>query len=139
MAMTKQASLSRAQAIGLVESFIEEFQHWIKGSHPPEQEDLIQFVTSTFQLIENGRTQAKNVNEYLASVHDIRKKYSAYKTHLLSEPIVSDNQIVIYFEVELTLKKGGKESVQVMARCELEGNRINRWIQVSHEHKHQGK
>lgn len=134
MVMTKALTLDKTQALTLINNFMEKFQEIVNRPNAPKAADLDKLLATSFQLAINEKTDAKNLNDYLSRIMAYQKKFSHVSlSDLLEEPLIMDNKAVVQFEVNLTPRSGKKTIIAVMAIVTIEGNKIIKWTQVSHD------
>lgn len=137
--VTRAVHLSKEQALTLINDFFAQFPIWCNQDKAPTVADLEQFLAHNFQISCNDRVIAKNTTEYLKRVKNMREKFSNFELiGPLEEPLVHDNKLVCQYDLNVHANDGIKVEVCFMAIATIEGNKIVRWQEVSHE-KHTGK
>lgn len=135
MAMTKTAPLSKEKALNIVYDFFHQFQTWLSTQKVPTQSEVEKFLSPQFKITSNGHLVGRTAADYLNRIKKFQEKYSRFDiSKPLEEPIVSGNEIAIYYRVDLTPRKGGAgKQVYILALGTIEENHITRWTQVAHQ------
>lgn len=135
MAMTKTAPLSKEKALNVVYDFFNHFQTWISSGKAPSGADLEKHLSPHFKFTSNGHILCRSSADYLARVKKFQERYSRFEiSKPLEEPLSNDNEIALYYRIDLTQKKGGaNQQVYILAIGTIEDNHIARWTQVTHQ------
>lgn len=132
MAMTKMATLDKAQAETLLSNFFEKFSEVISSQSAPKTADFANILTPNFQLVSNGKTQVKNLADYMPRLVNFQKRYSNVE---LSEPlddlVIAENKVVVLYNANFTTRDGKRLLINMMAIATIEGNKISRWMQIA--------
>jgi hypothetical protein len=132
---TKTASLSKEQALSAIYDFFKQFQTWLSTEKVPTQAEVEKFLSPHFKITSNGRIVGRSAADYLVRIKKFQEKYSRFEiSKPLEEPVISGNEIAIYYRVDLTPRRGGAtKQVYIMAFGTIEDHRMATWTQVAHE------
>lgn len=121
----------KAPQIQAIYNFFQFFEKYITG-HSQENE-VEKYLSKSFTIYSNGEQLGKNIEDYKKRMHLFKEKYSEFKiSDPIEEPILSGNQVIIHYKIDLKTKQGEKRQVQIMAMGTLgKDQKIERWIQVA--------
>lgn len=132
MALIK-TELNKNQVVNKINSFIEAFQTWCNNPEGPTTQNLEKFLTPNFQLFSDGELKYRDLKEYLQRLNGFREKYSQVEINgPFDEPLVIDNQAVITYEMVRFSEEEGEVHLYTMAIVTLQGEKISKWVQVTH-------
>jgi hypothetical protein len=134
MVTQKVHALSKNEAFTILNNFFESFPTWCTQSTQPTVSDLEKCLSRNFQLTSNEEPYSKNITDYLNRIVKLRKKYSSFDvTGPLEEPFISDNKIVVQYELNLRTHSGKNSQVYIIAIGTIEDHKFTKWTQVTHE------
>lgn len=120
--------------VEVVYNFFHYFEKWLSQPKADIGPELDKHLAKTFTIFSNGQQVAKNEEEYKKRMLLFKEKYSEFKiSQPIEEPIISGNQAIIHYKVDLKTHKGEKKQVQIMAMATIADDKIARWIQVASE------
>lgn len=132
-------TVKKPQAVQVVYDFFHYFEKWLNQPKAEIGPELEHHLAKSFTIFSNGKPVAKSADEYKKRMLLFKEKYSQFKiSEPLEEPIVTGNQAIIHYRVDLKTHKGEKKHVQIMAMAKIEDNKIARWIQVASEQDNEG-
>lgn len=122
--------VTKTSQVQSIYNFFHYFEKWI--SQPKTDiNEVDKFLTKSFCLFSNGKQECKNLDDYKKRMQFFKERYCEFKiSEPLEEPIVTGNQAIVHYCINLKTHDGEKRSVQIMAMGTLENEKISRWIQV---------
>jgi predicted alternative tryptophan synthase beta-subunit len=128
-------SLDKNKILNIVYDFFKQFQTWCGPSAiTPSVNELEKFFSKNLQMFNNGQLVVKNAANYLDRLQKFQKKYSSFKiSEPLEDPLMSDNQVAVYYQLDLTTQNGQHKQIFIMGLFTIEDNKISRWIEVTQE------
>lgn len=132
-------AVKQEKQVESIYNFFHFFEKWISQPSKEISSELDKYLTKSFSFFSNGEQLAKSEVDYKKRMLFFKEKYAEFKiSKPLEEPIISGNQVIIHYAIDLKTHSGEKRQVQIMAMATLEGEKINRWIQVAGEGHHKG-
>lgn len=120
-------------------NFFHFFEKWISQSNADTIDEVDNYLAKSFSFFSNGEHVCKNREEYKKRMLFFKEKYGeVHISEPLEEPIISGDQVIIHYRIDLKTRSGEKRSVQIMAMGTVADNKIERWIQVAGEGSHEG-
>jgi hypothetical protein len=124
--------LEKTQAISTIYNFFTYFESWIRKGTPVDLEELERYLTKDFQFISNGKQLAASAANYAERMETFRKKYTKFEiSQPLEEPFISENQIVLNYQIDVTSHDNEHGKITIMAMGTIENNKIQKWAQVA--------
>lgn len=134
MAMTKMATLDKAQAKTLISNFFDKVQEAVKSKSAPKTADFSNILSSNYQLVSNGRNKVKNLEDFMPHLMSFQKKYSDFElSKPLEDLLISENKVVVLYNANVTTRDGKKLVINMMAIATIDGNKISRWMEVANQ------
>lgn len=128
-------AVKKAPHVQCIYNYFHFFEKWISQKTTINEVD--NFLSKSFTFFSNGLQEAKNLDDYKKRMLFFQEKYAEFKiSEPLEEPIVTGNQVIIHYRIDLKTHQGEKRSVQIMAMGTIEHDKITRWIQVAGETHH---
>jgi hypothetical protein len=132
--MAVASKIDKTQALQVIYEFFTYFQKCITQSKAPNASEIEQHLSKNFEISSNGQIVGKTAAEYLTRMQKFQKKYSRFEiSKPLSEPVLQDNRLAIFYKVNLTAQTGQNKEVFIMALANIEDNKIRSWTQVANE------
>lgn len=128
-------TLDKTKTLHVVDEFFKQFDIWCcRDPITPSVSELEKYLSKNIQIFNNGQLIVKSSTNYLDRIKKFQKKYSNFQiSEPLEEPLIRDNQGVIYYRLDLTTQKGEHKQVYIMAHFTIENDKISRWVEVTHE------
>lgn len=135
MAITKTMPLNKAQALSFLNELLSNLSNWCNQENPaPRINDLEKFLAKNFELVSNDVSLVKGIDKYLQRLEHLRSKYETFEIiGPLEEPLLCDNKIICYYDLNLGFADGETRDVCIMAIATIENNKVTRWVQVTHD------
>lgn len=135
MVATK-APIQQAKAKSLIHDFFKEFQHCCNNENVKISTVLEKLLDPSFELFLNGRQVCKNLTNYIHFIEKIKNQFTNLEIQPGNNaPLIADNQLIVQYDVNLIPEQGTKRNLRMMAIATLDGNKITKWEQLSHEKK----
>lgn len=133
--MVATKSFDKTKILNVVYDFFKQFQVWCGPSaHTPSVNELEKYLSKNLQMFNNGQLVARSSANYLDRLQKFQKKYPKFQiSKPIEEPLICDNQGVIYYQIDLTAQNGQHKQVYVMGLFTIEDDKISRWVEVTHE------
>lgn len=135
MVMAKSSTVSKDQALTLLNGFLQQFQVSCNKTGAPKSADFEKFLGRNCKFWSNGKVVSNNLNEYLEHITKFQQKYSHIEIsrRLVEEPVISENKAVFLYNVHLKKRAGGDAQMYIMAVANITENKITQWTQVAYE------
>ncbi len=132
-------AVKKEKQVQIIYNFFHYFEKWISQPSKEIGNELDKFVTKNFTFFTNGEQLSKSEEDYKKRMLFFKEKYAEFKiSEPVEEPIISGNQVIIHYHIDLKTHKGEKRQVQIMAMGTIADDKISRWIQVAGEGHHTG-
>jgi len=133
MVTTKTQALDKQKAAHLVNSFLDECKHCCNQKQTPNISDFEELLSYDFHYSSNGKDVGKNIQDFMKRIEEVKEKYSHIESSPLHHCWISDDKVIIQYDMDLTSKEGKKLLLNTMAIATIDGDLITYWSQVSHE------
>jgi hypothetical protein len=124
-------AVKKTPQVQAIYNFFNFFEKWIAQPKAEIGNEVDKYLNKSFTFFSNGQQMAKSCEDYKQRMNIFKEKYSEFKiSEPIEEPVISGNQAIIHYKIDLKTHKGDKRQVQIMAMGTIENNKISRWIQV---------
>lgn len=133
--MVATKNLDKSKILNVIYDFFKQFKTWC-GRTPvtPSIDELEKYLSRNLQMFNNGQLVIKGAANYLDRLKKFQKKYSNFQiSEPLEEPTICDNQVALYYKLDLTTHEGQQKQVYIMGQITIEDKKISRWIEVTNE------
>ncbi len=133
--MLTTKSLDKSKCLQVINDFFKECQVWCgPAARVPSVSEIEKHLSKNFQLYNNGHLVARSAVNYLERLQKFQKKYSSFKiSQPIEEPLILDNQVAMYYQLDLTTKTNQHKTVYIMGLGTIEDNKISKWVEVTNE------
>lgn len=131
--MVATYALDKQKALQLLNNFLDQFRNCCNQKHPPKADYFETILSNDFHNSSSGKQIGKNMQDFLKRIQEVQKKYSHIDFSRLQECLISGNKAIIQYDMNRTLRSGGKSLINIMAIATIDGDLITHWSQVSHE------
>lgn len=133
MVATKTPPIDKQKAMQLVNSFFDRFKQACEKKQSPTASDFEGILSRDFQNSINGKVVGKNIEDFIKRTLEIQKKYSHIDLAHVHDCLISDNKVIIQYDIGLTSHNKEKRLLNIMAIATIDDHLISHWSQVSHD------
>lgn len=127
-------TLDRTHSLTVVDSWFKTFKTWWDKKTPPTANEFGKCISSHFELINNGRSVLRGLDNFLERLKKFQKKYTDFRiSDYLEEPIINGDHGVVYYKLSLTTQNREHKEIFIMARFTIQDDKISRWVEVTAE------
>jgi hypothetical protein len=132
--VAKATGLDKAQAVAIVEGFLEEFERWFDLPNGPVLSDIEKVLSKNVKMRSNGELLIRSSEDYLKRVNLLRQRYAGVRiSHVLGDTPVWNHSAVVQYTVTFTGHNGKETELYFMGVVTVEDGKIRDWMQVTHQ------
>lgn len=114
----------------LLKKYVSDRNH----SSTPELAELEQFLSSNITFIRNERTICLSLKDFITRLRKIRSFFEeVHFSSFLEDPIVSNNKIVLRYNLSCLLSTGQKKLFHIIDILTVDHDKVVNWLEVLHD------
>ncbi len=134
MVTTKSKEITQSEVKSLISNILDLLHDNLKKEVLPNLSVWEKLFSKNYQFTSNGVLKCRNINDYLRRYEHLQDTYSNIQfSGPIIDPLISGNQFTLHQSIDLTTHDGNKFKMLMMAIGTVEGGKIARWVQVTHE------